>query len=422
MKNWVIFTRPVAAGCLFSGMIIAQLYGQNVLAATSDQAAETSQHINEPEPYYPSCADAQELGRYEPRSYEYGWIDTTSEPGFSCKINKSVPSHTDGYPICQSAVTDHKDNHLVNTDPKTGYGWIEGIGFNCQFRSEDERLQLADLKLVHLYVSHGDATLIFLPNDKLMLIDSGQHYFAEEYLIPFLQQQGISTIDYLVITHTDGDHIGGLTPLRQEVKSGNLTIHNTWINDASQPTDIPGLIAEADLGGVNAKVLSWYKDSIVHKTWCLDRPSECRNERSLSLYFDYYGFTYATGADIYREQQETILWEMPEYVDVDVYRTNHHLHGSVSREYLKATNPALFITSANKVVKERTAYTVDFAAVLKDLQQRPSQFKKSFLTEDDGHIAVWVNDQYNWGWKAYSDPESAHKESLKWIPQLHPTK
>lgn len=62
-----------------------------------------------------------------------------------------------------------------------------------------------------LSVGQGDCTLLEFPDGKTMLIDGGDG--AEEhtaYILRYLNSLGIKTLDYLVATHPDGDHTGGL--------------------------------------------------------------------------------------------------------------------------------------------------------------------------------------------------------------------
>ncbi len=57
-------------------------------------------------------------------------------------------------------------------------------------------------------VGEGDSILLQLPNDKNILIDTGQpgnYFFIQQ---PFLWSQGINTIDALILSHPQSDHIG----------------------------------------------------------------------------------------------------------------------------------------------------------------------------------------------------------------------
>lgn len=69
---------------------------------------------------------------------------------------------------------------------------------------------------VHIIdVGQGDSILIQFPNDQAMLIDAGIKS-AGSTVVSYLQQQGVSNIDYLVATHPHEDHIGGMIAVVNE--------------------------------------------------------------------------------------------------------------------------------------------------------------------------------------------------------------
>lgn len=65
-----------------------------------------------------------------------------------------------------------------------------------------------NLTVHFLDVGQGDSILIEY-NNKDMLIDAGESDQGE-VVTDYLQNQGISTLDYVVATHPHSDHIGGM--------------------------------------------------------------------------------------------------------------------------------------------------------------------------------------------------------------------
>lgn len=64
-----------------------------------------------------------------------------------------------------------------------------------------------------LDVGHGDCAFVRTPGGTTLLIDTGdrsEHVdFGARVVVPFLLTQGLTKLDYLVLTHADRDHIGG---------------------------------------------------------------------------------------------------------------------------------------------------------------------------------------------------------------------
>ena len=69
----------------------------------------------------------------------------------------------------------------------------------------------SELRVHYLDVGQGDSILIEFPDDTDMLIDSGDRRNATaEYIETYLKNLGIETLDYLVLTHSDSDHVGNM--------------------------------------------------------------------------------------------------------------------------------------------------------------------------------------------------------------------
>ena len=78
-----------------------------------------------------------------------------------------------------------------------------------------------DLRLTTLDVGQGDSLLLQFPNGTRMLLDGGASSpggfdVGARVVGPALRARGIRTLDYVVVTHADADHIGGVAALVRE--------------------------------------------------------------------------------------------------------------------------------------------------------------------------------------------------------------
>jgi len=246
------------------------------------------------------------------------------------------------------------------------------------------------LKILSLWVSHGDATLFWLPNGAIALVDTGQHFAVKEYLLPFLEQHGIERIDYLILTHYHGDHIAGMVEENGQKYVGyfydksikRIPVGTFWDKKSFKSGE------QVNFGGTNLKILNSYYGN--------EHLGE--NNQSLAFLLEYKGFRYGLGGDIYASEQEKILRNFPDDVRVHAYNTNHHMHGSVSSEFLRRSDPYLFITSAEQAVYERDAYTKDLMGVVKELKLREARLLESLLTLENGNILLWANSGKDWSY------------------------
>ena len=67
----------------------------------------------------------------------------------------------------------------------------------------------SDFYVSYIDVGQGSSAYIQLPDGKNMLIDGGNTEYGDD-VADFLNARGVKTIDYLIATHADSDHIGGL--------------------------------------------------------------------------------------------------------------------------------------------------------------------------------------------------------------------
>lgn len=89
----------------------------------------------------------------------------------------------------------------------------------------------ANVTIKFIDVGQGEAILIALP-EKTMLIDAGPTGSAPK-IEQVLQELGRNKIDYLVATHPDEDHIGGMTDVISSTQIGTIYAPNKTNNTAT---------------------------------------------------------------------------------------------------------------------------------------------------------------------------------------------
>ena len=77
----------------------------------------------------------------------------------------------------------------------------------------------------YIDVGQGDAALV-LCDDKTMLIDGGKPH-ASSIIYTYLKNLNIDYLDYIVASHADDDHIGGLSAPLAKMKVGNVLAPET---------------------------------------------------------------------------------------------------------------------------------------------------------------------------------------------------
>ena len=152
--------------------------------------------------------------------------------------------------------------------------------------------QAGEMRVHFLDVGQGDCELIELPDGKIMLIDGGADDESATRIIRYLNALKIETIDYLLITHADSDHCGGLQKVvkYKEVKRAFLPLTNATENEAYAAV-------HAEL---MAKGCQWE-----YSARSVDLSAE--GEISYTLRF-LYPYTVQTEQDVSTNENSAVVW------------------------------------------------------------------------------------------------------------------
>lgn len=100
------------------------------------------------------------------------------------------------------------------------------VGCSSPFVENDDEASISTfssgtLRVNYIDVGQGDSIFIQLPNNETMLIDAGEAYKSDN-VINYLNNLGITKIDYVIGTHPHTDHIGGLEEVINTFDIGSI--------------------------------------------------------------------------------------------------------------------------------------------------------------------------------------------------------
>lgn len=207
-------------------------------------------------------------------------------------------------------------------------------------------------KITFLDVGQGDASLL-QSGGQTLLLDGGstsQKNVGIYVILPYIKQQGISCLEAVVLTHTDQDHINGVTEVLEEGKKGWLTVKNLmypyWMEGTEQGKQLKKLAEEA--GASCRKIRAGDRLTIGKAEAVVLYPKEQEkiaepNAGSLVLFWKWEGVRAMFTGDLPEEKERELLQNLPA---CEILQVGHHGSAtSTCREFLEQVQPSLAVIS-----------------------------------------------------------------------------
>ena len=230
-----------------------------------------------------------------------------------------------------------------------------------------QRFWHRDLRMTLLDVGQGSAALLELPGGRTVLVDGGG--FADNtafdigaaVVAPFLWRNKITTVDTLILTHPNSDHLNGLVFIADNFNVGAL-----WEN--GEPWSSPGyqalmravaergiprpqfaeLARESTINGVRLEVLYPPADFLARRE--TERFRRDANNNSLVTRFSFGEVSILLPGDIMRPAEKELVVMAGTRLKSRVLVAPHHgSRTSSSEEFVSAVAPqAVLISCADR--------------------------------------------------------------------------
>lgn len=244
----------------------------------------------------------------------------------------------------------------------------------------------SDLLIYHLDVNMGDATLVVdTKSGRSLLVDAGNRSYGRDVVAPTLKSLGINKLNYIVATHYDADHIGGIDELfdagiRAEIvydrgdfthrttttSKGRVTQYGEYLSSIGthRKTLIPqclviNSVTKADIFlGVDTRIEVVAAGGVALRNDCTTNTKISRdkitnnkkdNDLSIAMVIHHKGFSYFIGGDLTgggngKTDMESLITSR--VGDIDVLKLSHHGSSTSSNmSFLKTLMPEVVTIS-----------------------------------------------------------------------------
>lgn len=246
------------------------------------------------------------------------------------------------------------------------------------------------LTVLFLDIGQGDSILVLSPGGYTMLIDGGNSPSdATDIIIPALHAHGYDQLDFLVATHPDQDHIGGLVTVLQKIPVSHAVLtgqeHTTQtyeafleeisrLRNAGQLTPVKarrGTPLNLD-PALNVEVLAPGDDVVA---------TGDTNNASIVIRLTYGAVSFVFTGDAEEDEENWILAQGGD-LRAQILKVSHHgSKNGTSEAWLKAVSPEVAVIS----VGADNRYGHPSSQVIERLARRKI---KIYRTDQQGTITV----------------------------------
>ena len=252
-----------------------------------------------------------------------------------------------------------------------------------------------DLQINFVDVGQGDSTFIITPKNKTILIDgggsnTGSFDVGENTLLPYVLDKGYNKIDFMIISHFDSDHVGGLLTILEEIKVEKVLIakqeeqsenYKRFLNIVKEK-NIPVIVGKrGDKINIEKDL---YLDILFPESEQIEE--NVINNNSLVFNIHYNNFSMLFTGDIEEIAEKRIIEiTNKSRLKADIIKIPHHgSKTSSTRELLERVLPKIALIGVGKdnLFGHPSSETIDKLNELKI---------KTYRTDINGEIMINVN-------------------------------
>lgn len=238
------------------------------------------------------------------------------------------------------------------------------LGSVIYFHPFSEPIANSKLRIDFLDVGQGDSALITFPDGQTMLVDAGgrpdygnagdfeadKARIGEFVVSEFLWERGLASIDHIVASHADADHIQGLVDVAKNFKIGKAYFA-TVQGESSDYLELRKILDDRNVGVEYLKAgdvfeIGGARIDVLYPSLAENGLSE--NDRSLVMLVSFGENTVLLTGDAEAEAERRLM-AAGNIRQFDVVKAPHHgSRSSSTMEFVNRTRPELVIVPVGR--------------------------------------------------------------------------
>lgn len=233
----------------------------------------------------------------------------------------------------------------------------------------------------------GKADAILIKSDgQAALLDAG-HFLAGEVVEDYLRRHGVEALDYVIMSHPDSDHMGGIAGVVSAMEAKTFLCAQVPESASSEMADLEAVLKKRS---VSTRVLrpgeGFALGQAVFTALGPIKDYEESNNASLVLRLDCAGFSALFCGDIEKKAEEDLV-ESGQDLSVDLLKVAHHGSAtSCGEAFISQVAPRYAVISTgldrNKLPREQPLVTLENAGAV------------IYRTDTDGDIVFTFDGEY----------------------------
>ena len=283
-----------------------------------------------------------------------------------------------------------------------GYGALEAVDVIGDFFADGKSVETirefttaeGEMQVTFLDVGQGDCTIV-RTDGHAMVIDTGDNGEGE-YVVDYLQEEGIDVLDYLILTHPDADHIGGGDNVLESIEVKEILMPDVT-NDTVTYEEVAEDIDQFSIHTTNPQPGDVYELGDAEFTILCPEAEAVDdsdlNGASVGIKLIHGENAFVMCGDAEEEAEQNMVDHFGTGLECDVLKCGHHGSSTATSDaFLKATDPTWAVISCG----QDNRYGHPHEEVLAKLKEEDVQV---YRTDRLGTITA-VSDGKNISWSS----------------------